>query len=247
MKKGGLFLFCEISTFVRSYSKYQVFLPSYMNQSSSRNTILAQIRSGLQQFPSSLPYPNIDMQVPLLKRAKTDESVDIEFAVNFTQNEGRFIYCEDKDVFHKHLKDIAKKTDWRYIYCWQDQLIQFLQKKDFRQCKIGHRLDKAHAGITTCEALIADTGSIIFSSDLQAGRSLAIFPPVWIVVATVNQVKKNLKKALKDLNEKYPENWPSMLSIVSGPASTQSMGMKKINGGMGIQEIYLFFLDIETI
>jgi|GEM_PF-964328 len=218
-----------------------------MNQTSSRNTILAQIRSGLQQFPASLPYPDIDTQMSILKKAKTDESIDIEFAVNFTQNEGRFIYCEDKEEFHKHLKDISRKTGWRYIYCWQNELIDFLQEKDFRQCKIGHRLDKAHAGITTCEALVADTGSIIFSSDLQAGRSLAIFPPVWIVVATVNQVKKNLKRALKDFNDKYPETWPSMLSIVSGPASTQSMGMQKISGGMGMQEIHLFFLDTETI
>ncbi len=205
----------------------------------SRNTILQRIREGIQQ-KTPLPYPNLD-SIPMTNQ---EVAPDIEtFAINFTNNEGRFIYCENSEDFHKKLKEVAKKVGWKYVYCWHKTLVSFLQQKDFRNCKIGHRLDKAHAGLTPCESLIMDTGSILYSSALQSGRSLAILPPVWLVIASSQHVVTSLSQAFKNLQTKYPDGFPSMLNLVSGHAYTQSIGMKKIKAGMGPQEIYLFYVE----
>jgi len=179
----------------------------------TREQILLNIKEGLGKT-ASIPFPDVDVEKPMF--APSLESPDIEFAEKFVAKGGGFEYCENLDQFHECLTSMVVENKWTNVHCWNPLLVRYLQKKDFRNCRIGHVLDRAHAGLTTCESFIADTGSIVMSSGLSAGRALSVFPKVWLVVATIDQVCKNKAEALKRIEEKYDEA-PSAVTFITGP------------------------------
>ncbi len=190
--------------------------------------------------PMEVPFPEINQTSATLKTSR--ESPDIEFAENFTQNGGKFVYCEDFEHFYKIFKWLSNEKSWRNIHCWHPQLVEFFQQIDFRKCKIGHILDRSHAGIMTCDAIIAQTGSIVLSSALPCGRSLGTFPKSIIVLATLEQVVKDFRSALQLIERKY-EIPPTMIGTITGPAKNRTISMKSMEGGVGPIDVYLFFID----
>lgn len=210
-------------------------------ENTSRNIILAKIKAGNKKaLPVPFPKAEKSAKPEFLKPIK--DSPDISFVLQFKQNGGQFLYCESYADFFLKFKTMSQENSWQYIHCWHPQLTQYLQAQDFRQCKIGRRLDLAHAGIMTCEALVAQTGSIVMTSALPAGRSLATTPKVCLIVASVDQVVNNLEEANALISQKY-EQKPTMMSIISGPAHSRAVTLKRYNAGICPNKIVLFLID----
>ena len=117
------------------------------------------------------------------------------------------------------------------------------QQLDFRKVRIGKNLERADAGITLVECLIARTGTILLSSRLDAGRSLSIFPPVHIVVAYTSQLMYDMKEALAMLMQKYDGAIPSMINLATGPSRTADIEKTLVLGAHGPKEVYVFLID----
>src|SRR6185295_9940163 len=206
----------------------------------SKERILKNIRAALIQ-PTDQPFPNIDSTSSVYQVA--EDSLDVIFAEQFTKIQGNFVYCESEKNFIDQLNSLAQKNDWQNIYAWEFALQDLLQKNSFMRMRVGKNLEKADAGITTCECLVARTGSILVSSRKESGRALPIFPPVHIVMAYNNQLYYDLKEALQYVVEKYNGNIPSMISIASGPSRTADIEKTLVLGAHGPKEVYIFFID----
>jgi len=98
-------------------------------------------------------------------------------------------------------------------------------------------------GITTCEALIARTGSILISSGSAAGRRLSIYPSIHVVVAYASQLKNDTIDAIQFMNEKYQGQLPSLMSVVAGPSRTADIEKTLVLGAHGPRELFLFLID----
>jgi len=209
-------------------------------ETASKERILKNIRKGLIQTTDQ-PFPNLDTSTSVYP-APVD-SLDVIFAEQFTRVQGNFVYCENEDDFIDHLTALADEKQWNNIFAWEYFLQQMLQRNAFMRLSVGNNLDKADAGITLCEWLVARTGSIVVSSRQMAGRSLPIYPPVHLVVAFNTQLVYDIKEALQGVTEKYNGTLPSMISIATGPSRTADIEKTLVLGAHGPKEVYLFFVD----
>ena len=103
-------------------------------------------------------------------------------------------------------------------------------------------LEACDAGITGCEALIAQTGSILVSSATCGGRALSVLPPVHVVVSTPDQLVGTLADAFDALRDRHPGPLPSMLSFITGPSRTGDIERILVLGAHGPKELFVILV-----
>ncbi|MBX7140151.1 MAG: lactate utilization protein [Chitinophagales bacterium] len=210
-------------------------------ETTSKERVLKNIRKALIH-PTDVPFPNLDTTSSVYQ--PPGDSLDVIFAEEFTKIQGNFIYCEHEDDFIAQLNSLSEKNNWQNIYTWEYNLQDLFQKHGFKRLRVGNVLDKADAGITSCECLVARTGSILLTSKKESGRALPIFPPVHIVIAYNNQLYYDLKEAIQKVTERYNGNLPSMITIATGPSRTADIEKTLVLGAHGPKEVYVFFIDL---
>lgn len=103
---------------------------------------------------------------------------------------------------------------------------------------------QADIGVTGCECLVAQTGSIVISTVASGGRALSVFPPVHLVVARRGQMVADLAGAMTLLRERYSGRWPSQLSVVSGPSRTSDIEKVLVLGAHGPKRLAVYVADV---
>ncbi|MFM8734392.1 MAG: lactate utilization protein C [Pirellulales bacterium] len=98
-------------------------------------------------------------------------------------------------------------------------------------------LEACDAGITACEAAVAQTGSILVSSGSCGGRAVSILPHVHVVIVTVEQVVATLGEALELVRTRHAGRLPSMLSFITGPSRTGDIERILVLGAHGPKEL----------
>ena len=98
-------------------------------------------------------------------------------------------------------------------------------------------------GVTRCESLIARTGTVLISSKLASGRTLSVFPPVHIVVATPDQLVFDIGEGLERVSEKYKDLMPSMISIITGPSRTADIEKIMVLGAHGPRRLAVILIE----
>ncbi len=207
----------------------------------AKDNILGRLKN-IKNHTSTLPYPNLEKETISIY-PKPTEALDVLFAQNFQNNGGKFVFCESQKELITNLHLLTQQKKWTKVYCWENELQQLLNQQNFSYQTQKESLIYADASLTTCEALIARTGSILLSSNAASGRSLSIVPPVHIVIATSNQVIYNLKEVL-NLQTAREDHWPSMLCFTSTNSRTADIEKTLVNGAHGPKELYVFFLEI---
>lgn len=212
-----------------------------MYEPRSKDIILGKIREALAN-PAPFMPPVPDFTAPLHPEAADDLS--IVFATNFVKNGGTFIYCESEEDFYDQLFLFKREKAINHLFVWEPQLKNQLHAAGivFTEDETNF-LKNAEAGLTTCEALIARTGSIMVSSTSRSGRRLSVYPEKHIVVAYAAQLFTDIKDGLAFVREKYHPGFPSMLSLVSGPSRTADIEKTLVMGAHGPKEFILFLID----
>jgi hypothetical protein len=96
-------------------------------------------------------------------------------------------------------------------------------------------------GVTGCDCLIAQTGSIVVSTRTAGGRVLSVWPPVHLVIARRDQLVPDLAAAMALLRQRYDGNWPSLVSVTTGPSRTADIEKVPVLGAHGPKRIALYF------
>lgn len=206
----------------------------------SKERILKKIRKALTNS-TPLPFPNVENSSSVYQPQRDD--LEIIFAEEFTKIQGNFIYCENESEFITLLKQLVNEKKWTSAFCWEYDLQQLLTKHQFSNIKIGKGIERAEAGITLVECLIARTGTFLLSSKMAAGRSLSVFPPSHIAVAYTSQLVYDIKDALHFLGQKYDNDIPSMITFATGPSRTADIEKTLVLGAHGPKEVYVFLID----
>lgn len=103
-------------------------------------------------------------------------------------------------------------------------------------------LEACDAGLTACEALIAQTGSVMVSSRTCGGRALSILPPAHAVIARETQLVADLEEALTLARSLHQGQWPSMLSLITGPSRTGDIERILVLGAHGPKELLILLI-----
>lgn len=98
-------------------------------------------------------------------------------------------------------------------------------------------LEACDAGITACDALIAQTGSVLVTSQSAGGRALSVLPPHHVVIARREQLLADLPAAFALLKAKYAGAYPSLISFVTGPSRTGDIERILVLGAHGPKKL----------
>lgn len=103
-------------------------------------------------------------------------------------------------------------------------------------------LERCSVGITACDALIAQTGSILLTARSGGGRALSVLPPYHVVVATADQLLPDLPAAFELLDAKYRENYPSFATFITGPSRTGDIERILVLGAHGPRDLTVILI-----
>lgn len=145
----------------------------------------------------------------------------------------------------------ARERDWRRV-AWHDhplvrEVLSGVPCSTHQIDPAGEAFDKdaleaCDAGITACECLVAQTGSILVSSDTCGGRAASILPHCHVVIAMADQVVPTLADALAGARERHPGPLPSMLSFITGPSRTGDIERILVLGAHGPKELIVILV-----
>jgi L-lactate dehydrogenase complex protein LldG len=209
-----------------------------MDESTTREKVLKKIRAALLS-KSRNPFPKLDFESPVF--VPSDEDHLVLFNDRFTASGGKFFLIENELEFVEGLVDLGVFYKWMNIICTEDGLSNLLT-----ECELPHSMEpselvQSDVSITTCEFLVAQTGSIVVSTRNQS-RSAALFAPVHIVLARASQLTLDLKEAQQKLQQNFPK-LPSAISIITGPSHTADIEGRLVTGAHGPQQLYCFVID----
>ena len=97
-------------------------------------------------------------------------------------------------------------------------------------------------GVTGCDCLIAQTGSIVVSSQSSGGRILSVLPPAHLVIARRDQLVPDLAAALALLRQRYGGSWRGTISFITGPSRTADIEKILVMGAHGPKRLALYFV-----
>ena len=120
--------------------------------------------------------------------------LDYKFAQLFTHSGGFFNYCADEAEALQVLNQILKIEDIHSVFCWDDNLISFL---DVVKMNYSKELQLSNdAAFITCEYLIAYDGRIMLSANNILHYHSSRLPSKIILMASVSQIVGNLNDAM---------------------------------------------------
>jgi L-lactate dehydrogenase complex protein LldG len=170
------------------------------------------------------------------------ESLDEQhalFAQNSAQLKTEVHACSITEEAVQHLIRLARENNWKRVATHRHPLaFPVAEKLDLPQLvtDAGYAiadLESCDAGITGCDALVAQTGSIMVSARSAGGRALSVLPPHHIVIAQRGQIVPDLASALRGARERYAPKWPSFLSFITGPSRTGDIERILVLGAHG--------------
>ncbi|OGX85654.1 LutC/YkgG family protein [Hymenobacter glacialis] len=212
---------------------------------SSREAILTRIRQGLAQ-PAPLP-PRPDFAAPVHPPLTNPDAV-VAFAESFQRVGGEFYYCESPAHLAEQLTAFQKRRQVGAPYVWEPELQALLQAAGVAFLADETRfVEQADLGLTSCEALVARTGSILVAAATASGRRLSIYPDQHLVVARPSQVVAEIGDALRVVQARYGKQMPSMISLTSGPSRTADIEKTLVLGAHGPRRLVLFLLEEDEV
>jgi L-lactate dehydrogenase complex protein LldG len=210
-----------------------------MKISPAKENTLKKIRQALTHS-TPLPFPQSEGQSPVF--APILQELDIEFAEQFTKLQGRFVFSSHGEELRTQLQNLIRQRGWGKIFCCEP-LLKDLLGPDFLPFITTDDLASCDAAITSCESLVARTGSIVMSSAQPSGRTVSVYAPVHLCIAHTSQLVPDIREGLQGLREKYPDRFPSLISFATGPSRTADIEKTLVVGVHGPREVYLFLLD----
>lgn len=199
----------------------------------ARQEILNKLKEAVHPQPEK---PDFDAPV----YHSIDKPLEQAFKENLELVNGSVYLCESELEIFEKLKVLLAEYSEKQIACKEPAIQVQLKKANipFSQTKILPEL--LEVGITTCEFLVAHTGSAMVSSALNGGRQLFVYPPVHIIIARKNQLVNYLDAAYSNIQHKYGNNLPSQITLITGPSRTADIEKTLVMGAHGPRELQVY-------
>ena len=218
---------------------------------SERENIFARLREALtvsaHSHAAGLPTTGEQRRVLPAAGATFDEQLAL-FQKNAADLRADFQLVRDHGELEIKLRALGKTEGWKKIASHQGELsgtaAQALGLPTLRTDKRPDKNDLAacDAGISECDALVAQTGSVLVTSRSTGGRALSCLPPHHVVIARREQLVADLPAAFEMLQQKYGTNYPSMISFITGPSRTGDIERILVLGAHGPKKLTIFVI-----
>jgi L-lactate dehydrogenase complex protein LldG len=168
----------------------------------------------------------------------------VAFAESFQRVGGEFYYCESLPHLARQIAGFQQRQQVGAPYVWEPKMQALLQAAGVAfKADEADFIAQADLSLTSCEALVARTGSVLISAATASGRRLSIYPDQHLVLARPSQVVAEIGEALQGVQARYGTKMPSMVSLTSGPSRTADIEKTLVLGAHGPRRIALFLLE----
>ena len=169
-----------------------------------------------------------------------DISIDQKFVKKFIQKGGKFLYCSSLTETESNLEHILNENDWNNVICFEDTMIDILNKIKIENTE---KLKSDLPFFTCCESLIANDGSIMFSSKQLYDKKLHDFSNNFIVFAKTSQLVQDTREGISGIRNRSEKNEATIISSVKDfiPNKTETDFMTY--GNTNSKSLYLLLLE----
>lgn len=98
-------------------------------------------------------------------------------------------------------------------------------------------------GISTAQAAIAETGTLVLESERERHRLVSLVPPVHIAILEVRNICLTLGEALADVQRSEARDLSPTITFITGPSRTADIELTLAIGVHGPQELYVIVND----
>ena len=168
------------------------------------------------------------------------------FAANSKALNTEYFLLDSIEDLPAALGKLARESGWKKVAFHKEETVENAAKSldlELLETRRGYDADElasCDAGISSCDALIAQTGTVLLGARDAGGRALSVLPPHHIVIARRDQLLPDLPTAFGLLHEKYGENWPSFLTFITGPSRTGDIERILVLGAHGPKRLTIF-------
>ncbi len=162
------------------------------------------------------------------------------FKANLELVNGQVSIFNSENELFEQLRKTCNSFNSDNIYCLEPVIQALLSKHGIVFSGNSDYAENIEAGITGCEFLIAQTGSVMVSSAQTGGRQLFAYPPVHIIIAEKKQIVNDLAEAYTGISNKYGSNLPSQITLITGPSRTADIEKTLTLGAHGPKELHVF-------
>ena len=161
-----------------------------------------------------------------------------------------FRECASVQAAAQHLSALAGDEGWQKIALHAGALTDALAAQlppalALLRLESGYDkdvLEACDAGLTECESLVAQTGSVCVTALSSGGRALSVLPPHHVVIARREQMLPDLSAAYEHLAAKYGANYPSFISFIAGPSRTGDIERILVLGAHGPKKLTILLV-----
>jgi L-lactate dehydrogenase complex protein LldG len=160
-----------------------------------------------------------------------------------------FVSVKSEDELANAIKTLARAENWKKIGLHSGALAGIADRSlDLPKCWTDRPyetidLESCHVGISECDALIAQTGSVLVTNRSAGGRALSVLPPHHVVLARAAQLVPDLPEAFALLKRKYAPDYPSFISLITGPSRTGDIERILVLGAHGPRKLTILLLQ----
>jgi len=168
------------------------------------------------------------------------------FRANATDLKATFYLANNRDDLARLLLELRDAEGWKKVASHGGELTDAACKTlALPVCRTDQpfnasELEACDAGITECDALVAQTGSVLVTNQSAGGRALSVLPPHHVVIARREQLLRDLPAAFELVKKKYAASYPSMISFITGPSRTGDIERILVLGAHGPKKLTIF-------
>jgi len=172
-------------------------------------------------------------------QASLSAPADEKFTFNFKKNGGKFLYCENLDEVKDQFENILEENDWfeSESVCFEPKLFSMLDDNKLNYTNPAN----PKFLLASCENLIADEGSILFSSNQIKQNKPNDLPANIVILATTSQILESKSDGLREIKKKYDRNYPTNITTIKYFEKAKEEDF--LQYGSAAKNLYLLLLE----
>ena len=183
-------------------------------------------------------------EMPDLVTLSDEDGNEFTFIERFKENGGIFMYFEELEHFKEAMQQFVVENDWNPLLTTSPVIKEIFADTDIAFQDDYNNLErKKNVSIIDCECLIAQTGSIVVSEATSGSRAAYSCADTLLIFARPSQFVAKMKDAFALMKEKYDENQPAGMTIISGASRSTDIDNTIVIGAFGCKQIALFLVE----
>jgi len=173
-------------------------------------------------------------------KAEDQKPIDEQFVFNFTENGGKFLYCENIEEVKKNFNHILLENN-----CYKNSILTTSKAllSLFRLPAVIHskKNTKFEFFLSECEYLISNDGSLLFTSNQLAEKKMNELPRNFIIFAKTSQILETISHGMTKINHNYKNQIPSNITTIKNFKPLEEDHF--LSYGSSPKNIYLLLLE----